>query len=450
MKFHGMNVFKSFSLVIYLSFLLTSTAQAINLQGYYFSDSYRYAYLEDTMMIKHPDPFVFTHSYAYINAPLVITDDTSTVVLGNIIDNYKVATLGFSYYLTKAFSLGIDLNYLDAKLTATQEQRSSLGDTTLRGKYRFYLNKAGKWGMAIIPKIDLPTGQEKNFSTDSSTRWSLLAVFEKFFPSPRWSIQGGLGLSKSSEAVYFDVDYRDLILTTFGFSYLFHQNWNFNFETNRYYTYKGDDKQDAGDFYATIKGKVHDNFSLYGGVGIAGFNEVDEDNWTVFLGIKIYPQAKKKRRKKRFSYDDNEGLPVPDPDVDLPDFKPDVNLPSVRKVELKYGTLFKADRVYFANSSSVLDSRAKRALDKVVDYLKSHEDNVSKVIIEGYASKVGPKQYNQILSDARAKNVMTYLSDQGVDSDLLETVAYGDDYLKELPDLAKNRRVEFRIFMKKD
>jgi outer membrane protein OmpA-like peptidoglycan-associated protein len=421
-------------------------AQAINLQGYYFSDAYRYAFLEDTLLIKHPDPFVLTHSYAYVNAPLVVSDDTSTIKFSNIIDNYKIVTLGFSYYLAKSFSLGIDLNYLDAKLATNQQQRSSLGDTTLKAKWRVYLDRVNKWGLALVPKLDLPTGKEKNFSTDNSSRYSLMAVFEKFFPG-RWSIQGGLGVSRSSDAVYFDVDYRNLILTTFGFSYLFNKNWNFNFETNRNYTYSGDNNQDAGDFYVTMKGKVHDHFSLYGGVGIAGFSDVDEDNWTVFLGIKLYQRASKKAIKRRQRY---EKLPPPDKLVDLPDFKPDAGLPSIRATELKYGVLFKADRVYFANSSSVLDTRAKNSLDEVVDYLMAHEEKVSKVVIEGYASKVGPRRYNQILSDARAKNVLIYLSDKGVDPDLLETVAYGDDYLKELPTLAENRRVEFRIFMKKD
>lgn len=67
-------------------------------------------------------------------------------------------------------------------------------------------------------------------------------------------------------------------------------------------------------------------------------------------------------------------------------------------------------------------------------------------MIEGYASKTGSPQRNQILSAQRADKVKNYLSTKGIPESKLSVAAYGDSALKQYPTEAENRRVEFRIY----
>lgn len=120
-----------------------------------------------------------------------------------------------------------------------------------------------------------------------------------------------------------------------------------------------------------------------------------------------------------------------------------------REQEKLLGDLFKADRAYFDNGKSNIKKSEIKKLDDVADYLIGHEDEVTKVIIEGYASKVGPKKVNAVLSAERAENVHQYLVRKGVPRKMLQTVSYGDDYLNEEPEHWMNRRVEFRIYKKR-
>ncbi|MDR2553934.1 MAG: OmpA family protein [Fibromonadaceae bacterium] len=73
----------------------------------------------------------------------------------------------------------------------------------------------------------------------------------------------------------------------------------------------------------------------------------------------------------------------------------------------------------------------------------------SKVIVEGHTDNVGSADFNQKLSEQRAKAVMQYLIERGVVANRLQSVGYGltkpvaDNKTEE--GRAKNRRVELVI-----
>jgi outer membrane protein OmpA-like peptidoglycan-associated protein len=87
-------------------------------------------------------------------------------------------------------------------------------------------------------------------------------------------------------------------------------------------------------------------------------------------------------------------------------------------------------------------------LDEVVDTLFKHPE-IKKVRIEGHTDDVGGAEFNQKLSEARAKSVMEYLVDKGVDPGRLSAVGYGLTKPiatnKTDEGRAKNRRVQFTI-----
>ncbi len=67
--------------------------------------------------------------------------------------------------------------------------------------------------------------------------------------------------------------------------------------------------------------------------------------------------------------------------------------------------------------------------------------------IEGHTDQTGDPQYNQVLSEQRAKAVYDFLIESGIPSDQLKFIGLGSTRPVEL-DLTlsdQNRRIEFRI-----
>ena len=72
-----------------------------------------------------------------------------------------------------------------------------------------------------------------------------------------------------------------------------------------------------------------------------------------------------------------------------------------------------------------------------------------KVEIAGHTDSVGDDEYNQVLSEKRAKAVKDFLVSEGCDADQLITIGYGRSKPVESNESdegrAKNRRVEIRF-----
>ncbi len=104
--------------------------------------------------------------------------------------------------------------------------------------------------------------------------------------------------------------------------------------------------------------------------------------------------------------------------------------------------------VYFGFDSAKLTPQSRAILDKHVAVLK--EEQHVRVEIAGHSDGTGPENYNQGLSERRAKSVMEYLISKGVPPENLTAVGYGEsspiasNITKEGREA--NRRVEFRIF----
>ncbi len=86
-------------------------------------------------------------------------------------------------------------------------------------------------------------------------------------------------------------------------------------------------------------------------------------------------------------------------------------------------------------------------LDMQVDFLKRNPDIT--VEIQGHTDNIGPKEYNQRLSERRARAVMNYLVENGISKERLSAKGYGfsipmaSNETKE--GRAKNRRVQFSV-----
>jgi outer membrane protein OmpA-like peptidoglycan-associated protein len=109
--------------------------------------------------------------------------------------------------------------------------------------------------------------------------------------------------------------------------------------------------------------------------------------------------------------------------------------------------------VYFDFDSHSLTDLSKAKLNDLADALKQYP-NLSLQVM-GYTDAIGTIQYNQSLSERRAKAVIDYIAAKGVEKSRLKLTGYGESgnvAINRFPDgrdsiegRKLNRRVEFRI-----
>jgi len=117
-------------------------------------------------------------------------------------------------------------------------------------------------------------------------------------------------------------------------------------------------------------------------------------------------------------------------------------------VELRDNKIEIHEKIQFAVNKATILEASFGLLDEIAGVIKK-ATNAKKIAIEGHASAEGNKALNLKLSDDRAKSVMKYLVDHGVEKERLTAKGYGST--KPIADndteegREKNRRVEFNI-----
>lgn len=108
--------------------------------------------------------------------------------------------------------------------------------------------------------------------------------------------------------------------------------------------------------------------------------------------------------------------------------------------------------ILFGFDSEILQPQAKENIYKLADILKKYPD--SNILIAGHTDSDGAEQYNQQLSERRAKAVSDYTMMQGVSSSRLSIVGLGENepIATNSTESGKrlNRRVEIAIFANED
>lgn len=111
------------------------------------------------------------------------------------------------------------------------------------------------------------------------------------------------------------------------------------------------------------------------------------------------------------------------------------------KITFDSGLLFNVDKYR-------LQSSIEENLIQLAETLQKYED--TNILIEGHTDNTGSDQYNQELSEKRARSVATFLAAQGVANERMTTMGYGESQPiadnSSVSSRAKNRRVEVAIF----
>lgn len=155
------------------------------------------------------------------------------------------------------------------------------------------------------------------------------------------------------------------------------------------------------------------------------------------------------------------GCPLPDRDKDsVPDKfdacpdKPGAPHPDPKKngcpglLEVRGGQIVILKPVFFATDRDVILPESFPVLQAVANALKA-TPGIRMVRIEGHTDSQGVRIYNVDLSQRRARSVMNWLVQNGIDAPRLSAEGFGPDRPidtnKTIAGRAKNRRVEFHL-----
>jgi outer membrane protein OmpA-like peptidoglycan-associated protein len=147
---------------------------------------------------------------------------------------------------------------------------------------------------------------------------------------------------------------------------------------------------------------------------------------------------------------DTDGDGIPDPDDLCPNsIGPAANkgCPEIKK-EDKEVLEFAMQAVQFEHNSSVLRPESFVILNQVAEIMSRYPDY--RVEIAGHTDNTGGSEYNQKLSENRAKSCFDYLADRGVNRSRMSYTGYGETKPIASNDTLTgrqlNRRVEFNLF----
>ncbi|MEO1938188.1 MAG: OmpA family protein [Sulfurimonas sp.] len=105
-------------------------------------------------------------------------------------------------------------------------------------------------------------------------------------------------------------------------------------------------------------------------------------------------------------------------------------------------------QVNFKTDSAVIEPKSYAKIQEFADFMKNHPE--AKAEIAGYTDSQGSAEYNQKLSQRRAKAVYEQLIKDGVSADRLTYVGYGEAdpvATNKTPQGRRaNRRIEARLY----
>ena len=134
--------------------------------------------------------------------------------------------------------------------------------------------------------------------------------------------------------------------------------------------------------------------------------------------------------------------------IDVPDNWPkDVYNLNVELIKVKIGKKVVLNNILFETGKSILTSGSFTELDRLLNIMQDNPQ--MKIEISGHTDKTGSEPLNFKLSQDRAKAVVEYLIQKGIDRSRMEFRGYGS--LQPISDnttsmgRTKNRRVEFKI-----
>jgi outer membrane protein OmpA-like peptidoglycan-associated protein len=315
-------------------------------------------------------------------------------------------------------------------------------------------NFANRWYLGAGPQLSWlkPRTSDTGFNVDDNTSsggqiFLGLDLFPRLSVEGYYADQGDAGIGRDNDNTHAgDISYKQYGLS--AIAYLFNSR-------------SGNDYSSGYDDEGAYR---HEGWSAFGRVGFGGMknnatsslNQQRLENTALVLGggVEYGWENGFAARAEFTSYDKDSkmvGISLlkrfgePSPYAVAVPAAAAVVAASAPKSTPAMATL-DAKNIQFAFNKSDLDQGATLQLDKLANELKSKPG--LRLNIEGHTCEIGTVDYNQRLSERRAKTVTKYLTTKGIGSGRLKSKGFGE--LKPIADNSTeegrklNRRVEFK------
>ena len=212
-----------------------------------------------------------------------------------------------------------------------------------------------------------------------------------------------------------------------------------------------------------IKNQLTDSFSMNDIVNSNTFD--DKNNWTLIskqiiakggenyitignfknnVDTKLKKVLGAKKRDICYYYIDMVSVSQNNQTINIDDTN-ESEIITKNNIELNKKVAFQ--NINFEFNSFNLSEIAKKEITIIYDYLSAN--NNTKVAILGHTDALGNDSYNKILSEKRAKSVVTYLIKSGIDKNRIQSFGFGNSQPLSTNKTDEgrqiNRRVEFEI-----
>lgn len=410
-----------------------SSSSAINLQKFHFSNSPVYATLEGSLLedghVNTDYKYIFVGSYNYVRAPFVELDNNNRSK--DIIRWMHTLNVGGAYRFSKNLQVGLSTFFTYQKAIPSDEENNydkefSLGDTTVDLKYKIF--EQSRLALAFTPRLYLNTGDEEYYTSNGEIGFYLGFALEKAFKY--FQVTLNLGHKENKNAEFKEVNHEQQLHTAVGGLVPLTENLDLTAEFFRDTPYDSDIDQIPSELDVGVRYELSKYSALFGGVGTGSLDSDESTDLRLYAGYKYYPK-------------EGDSTPLP---IKKDKMIKEKKTKKIKKEEKVYGQFFKYMNIYFDTSSSAITKLESMKIDKMIEVL-SEEEKISKIVVEGYTSKVGSAALNKRLSNKRIKSAVDYITKKGIDVKLIQKVSYGNEMADETDaNKTTDRKVMFRIY----
>jgi outer membrane protein OmpA-like peptidoglycan-associated protein len=359
----------------------------------------------------------------------------------DMVEHIHTIDLVGSYSLLDWLELGIDVPFSDVTSNFEGTRRDTgLDAIRLLAKAQLTRERTYGLGFALVPFLDLPTGDSKRLSSDGETDFGFLGVADFVHGRFRASANAGYKVNQEGDLHLLDLnDGGDEILYGLGAGLLAIKNQpmlfgyvdNVEVIAELFGSTIGDDP--FRDEFATPL-EMLGGARFYGRSGLYFTFGIGESLTDSINGAAV-------RVIGSLGY-----TPPPPPPAPLPPAPPPPP-PPAEKLVVTEEQIITLEPIYFDFDKATIKPVSYPVLDEVAKVMRDGPTIV--VRVEGHTDDVGSDAYNARLSERRAHSVVKYLVAKGIDPARLQAIGFGESRpiaTNDTPEgRAKNRRTEFHI-----
>ena len=353
----------------------------------------------------------------------------------DVVDGIHQLDIVGSYSVLDELEVGIDL---PLSLTESDfpgvDDGFGIDDMRLFGKWAAIDNGADAFGLALMPFVELPTGDEDRLTSNGDFDFGILGAVDKTWDRFRASFNTGLRIN---DEPFDDDDESDEVPFGLGLGYLLRGTPGV-FASDRRIELIGEifgstevehffDGELSTPLEFLVGARTWCEQGFLGALGV-GTGITDSANSPDFRIVASFGYAWQP-----------EGAVPPAPEIP-PTPPPD-------KLVVTDEELITLEPIYFDFDKATIKPVSYPILDQVAKLMTERPD--VRIRVESHTDWIGSDTYNQTLSDRRAKATVEYLVSKGIDPARLEGIGLGESRPIASNETAegrsRNRRSEFHV-----